>query len=479
MPSPPSPPTLRGQRRAAAGALALASLGLGLCCASLLASGRLPPGPAAVAAATATVAVGAVAKALRAPGQWPLTGRGARGCSAVVPAAQRPVDPGREVRLPPDRASPAGGRDGLCLALLLATVLLFVAERRGAGAAAAAAADALAPSAREGYLRGLCWSCVAIVGKPAISAIRKSLAGWKDAIGNAEQVGVTSLVQGLVAGIYCAWCLPPGLMQWPPPWTFWLVMLLSSALNAVIRTGETRAYAVGEMSLCAPFLAFDPVMQLAIGAVVAPAASRTMGWNCDEGLPFTARHTFAVASIAQGMLSLTLQSSPQGSLEGEVGAARRRRLPQLPKGAALIVLNCVLYAFTYRLDAAAIKMASTTFYFSCSRLLMAATCIGGSVALREGGAAPGAKRSAAEQFAPFLRPRVALVVLTVCAMDGFYMLSMYRAVSLISPVFVSAVKRGGGVLVAALLGAVCFGESLSGRRAALLTVAVGVTLLCL
>jgi len=32
----------------------------------------------------------------------------------------------------------------------------------------------------------------------------------------------------------------------------------SSFLNAIIKTAETHAYKVGEMSLCAPFLAFDP-----------------------------------------------------------------------------------------------------------------------------------------------------------------------------------------------------------------------------
>merc|ERR1719229_379003 len=117
---------------------------------------------------------------------------------------------------------------------------------------------------RDAYVRGLCWSCVAIVGKPVISALRKSLAGWKEAIGHAEQVGVTSLIQGLAAAM-CCWCLPASGLAWPPPGHFWLAMLVSAGLNALIRTWETKAYAIGEMSLCSPFLAFDPVMQLAIG----------------------------------------------------------------------------------------------------------------------------------------------------------------------------------------------------------------------
>ena len=47
--------------------------------------------------------------------------------------------------------------------------------------------------------------------------------------------------------------------------------------------------------------------------------------------------------------------------------------------------------------------------------------------------------------------------------------------SLISPVLVSAVKRGGGIVVSAIFGAVFFGEKLEGRKQLLLVVAVGVT----
>lgn len=51
-----------------------------------------------------------------------------------------------------------------------------------------------------------------------------------------------------------------------------------------------------------------------------------------------------------------------------------------------------------------------------------------------------------------------------------------KAVSLISPVLVSAVKRGGGIVVSALFGAVFFGEKLEGRKQLLCVVAIGVTL---
>jgi len=262
---------------------------------------------------------------------------------------------------------------------------------------------------------------------------------------------------------------------------FWATVAASGLLNAGIRTFETRAYAVGELSLCAPFLAFDPVMQLLVGALVVPAAGLVLGFRCEEAASFTARHAFAVLSIAHGMLSLSLAGSqakaPGRGLAGDgagagAGAAGGIRLP---RGAGLIILNCVLYAFTYRLDAAACRVSGSGPYFACCRLLMAAACLGSSLAgIGRSGGGLGASR-----FSPFLRPQVALCMLAVVAVDGFYMLSMYRAVSLVSPVFVSAVKRGGGVIVSAALGAAVFGERLAGRWVPLLTVAAGVTLLCL
>lgn len=62
--------------------------------------------------------------------------------------------------------------------------------------------------------------------------------------------------------------------------------------------------------------------------------------------------------------------------------------------------------------------------------------------------------------------------------DAAYMLSMYQAVSLISPVLVSAVKRGGGIVVSACFGAIFFGEKLEGRKQLLCVVAIGVMILC-
>jgi hypothetical protein len=104
------------------------------------------------------------------------------------------------------------------------------------------------------------------------------------------------------------------------------------------------------------------------------------------------------------------------------------------------------------------------------RMIVAATTLGGSAATG------GVSRKA---LAPFAQPRVLGLLAGVCALDAVYMLCLYKAVTLISPVYVAAIKRGGGVLLSSLLGVTCFGESVAGRVAPILSIAAGVVLLCL
>eukprot|EP00933_Yihiella_yeosuensis_P008872 TRINITY_DN11456_c0_g1_i1.p1 TRINITY_DN11456_c0_g1~~TRINITY_DN11456_c0_g1_i1.p1 ORF type:complete len:111 (-),score=23.01 TRINITY_DN11456_c0_g1_i1:65-397(-) len=82
-------------------------------------------------------------------------------------------------------------------------------------------------------------------------------------------------------------------------------------------------------------------------------------------------------------------------------------------------------------------------------------------------------------FTPLLRGPVAVRVLGICISEALYMLALFKAISLISPVYVTAVKRGGGVLLSALIGVVFFGESIHRKELPLLAVATGVTFLCL
>jgi hypothetical protein len=53
-----------------------------------------------------------------------------------------------------------------------------------------------------------------------------------------------------------------------------------------------------DISLCAPFLAFDPVMQFVVGVAVMPAACYLMEVGCDEVLSL-------LALIAQKVQILT------------------------------------------------------------------------------------------------------------------------------------------------------------------------------
>ena len=59
------------------------------------------------------------------------------------------------------------------------------------------------------------------------------------------------------------------------------------------------------------------------------------------------------------------------------------------------------------------------------------------------------------------------------------MLSLYKAFTLISPVYVSAIKRGGGVLLGSVIGVLGFGESLESKTAPITAMSAAVILLCI
>jgi len=59
------------------------------------------------------------------------------------------------------------------------------------------------------------------------------------------------------------------------------------------------------MSLCAPFLAFDPVMQFVVGTCVVPLTCAWFNMGCDElkaSIPLY--HIMAVATVASGAFAL-------------------------------------------------------------------------------------------------------------------------------------------------------------------------------
>jgi len=85
----------------------------------------------------------------------------------------------------------------------------------------------------------------------------------------------------------------------------------------LLRPSCEKAFAESDMSLCAPFLAFDPVMQFIVGACVVPVTCAYLSMGCGElkgegeGIPMY--HVLSVATIASAAFAL-----------GRAG--RRRRL---------------------------------------------------------------------------------------------------------------------------------------------------------
>jgi hypothetical protein len=72
------------------------------------------------------------------------------------------------------------------------------------------------------------------------------------------------------------------------------------------------------MSLCAPFLAFDPVMQLLVGVIFMPAACSLVGLGCEDGSArYPAYHLASLACVAYGAFLLGTAS---GKAAGKVGS---------------------------------------------------------------------------------------------------------------------------------------------------------------
>jgi hypothetical protein len=99
---------------------------------------------------------------------------------------------------------------------------------------------------------------------------------------------------------------------------------------------------------------------------------------------------------------------------------------------------------------------------------MAATTLGGTVA-------SGKKLNLGAVF----KLDVILLLLGICAAETFYMLFLYQAMDTISPVYVTAMKRGGGVLVSSLAGILLFNENLTGRFGPIFMIVSAVAMLIL
>uniref|UniRef100_A0A7S4PAL4 EamA domain-containing protein n=1 Tax=Guillardia theta TaxID=55529 RepID=A0A7S4PAL4_GUITH len=373
-----------------------------------------------------------------------------------------------ELKSPPKSGLFSSISNQISFALVAVTAASFYQVRLSSGASTKTTSSVK----DQNYAMGLALAGVALIGNAAVGAFRKILSQHN--IGSAQQVGIATLLQGIVSIIYCfnSGDLKFGSVQEMtdalPPRAFWIAAVSASVLNSIVKTLETKAFAESDISLCAPFLAFDPVMQFLVGVAVMPLACKMIEFGCDEAkTSYPPYHILSVGCIAYGAFLLGKGIAPKGS-SGNVKEAKM--LGPLPLGSWFILINCVIYGFTSRLDKVAIKSAGKTLYYAYGRLLMASTTLGGS--FMSGGLT-------FRELKKFMAPPVLLLIFAICLSDAIYMLSLYQAFAWISPVYVTAIKRGGGILLSSLLGVLLFSESVAGRFVPIVTICSGVTFLCL
>jgi hypothetical protein len=254
--------------------------------------------------------------------------------------------------------------------LVLATAVSFY-QVKSSGIASTSSKDE-----NKNYVLGLSIAGIALVGNAAVGALRKILSQHN--VGSAQQVGLATMIQGVASIAYCIYSgqldVGPHFVQKLPASDFWIAAISSSALGAVVKTLETKAFAESDISLCAPFLAFDPVMQFVVGVAIMPITCSLLQIGCDESKSsYPPYHVLSVASIAYGAFLLGFSG------KSSKGSSKVKYLGPLPMGSWYILLNCVIYGFTSRMDKVAIKSAGKTLYYAYGRILMASTTLGGSL----------------------------------------------------------------------------------------------------
>jgi len=153
-----------------------------------------------------------------------------------------------------------------------------------------------------------------------VSAFRKLLS--QHDVGSAQQVGIACLIQGIVAVGHCFVSgqiplHPTSRMPILPDTRFWVFAGGASALLSVVKMLETKALAESDISLCTPFLSFDPVMQFVVGVVFMPLTCSAVGLGCEDASnAYPLHHLSALACVAVGAFQL-------GSAGGGAGAAAK------------------------------------------------------------------------------------------------------------------------------------------------------------
>lgn len=230
------------------------------------------------------------------------------------------------------------------------------------------------------FIQGIFFSFVATFANSAVGLLRKQFVKVAT-VAPGHQVGVSTMIQGVVALVYCQ-TNGISLTQLALSREFAVPALSSSVLNALTKTFETYAYATTDVSLCAPFLAFDPVMQFLLPTIFAPAACSLLSVGCGLQTTFPMYHPVAVLTIAAAAFLLTsIAKAPKKDDDHKVAGAPLAG-SMLPMGSKLILLNCVIYSFTSRLDKAAIRAAGKTVHLASGCFVTHPSLLAGLLYLR-------------------------------------------------------------------------------------------------
>jgi len=251
--------------------------------------------------------------------------------------------------------------NGAAIATSLALVLTGAAFARSKALAAATPA-----AANPRMVEGLAYSFLALCGNTGASLLRKQVSR-SSRVRPAEQVGLATAIQGAVAVAYCH---RRGLLDASLGAAFLVPAVGSSVLNALTKTLETKAYAMTDVSICAPFLAFDPVMQFLLPALVAPICCALLGVGCGAtAAAFPVYHPLAVVCVATGAYLLASVAAAADAIAKKKadGRPESEAIAGVPMGAWMILGNCCVYAVTSRLDKAAVLAAGKTLYYAHSR----------------------------------------------------------------------------------------------------------------
>ena len=262
---------------------------------------------------------------------------------------------------------------------------------------------------------GLTLAAGTAVGNALCDVGRKRLSKTK--IGNAAQIAYVCLLEGLLGTVYLT--LAGALVL--PSAEFWLPALSSAFLNAVAKTLQTKAYSEYDISLCAPFNAALPVMQFLVSTYVLREPELPM--RRVAGVFIVA--TGAVWLGKVGMQAKTAAAAHKDDDKHAKQSAVRVPPAALPLGPILVLINCVIWSFTTKLDELATNAAGKWVYLSIGKTMTGAMAAIGAWGARASASANGPKEGPKEgKPAPvaqplWQRPHVLVLLLGVaCAEDS-------------------------------------------------------------